>query len=118
MSTTIISTTTKKYQDIVVGASSMAENAPNTIANTFVPSASINAKRKASTEISDVATKNNIPKLPKNKKTNTYVHVARVVRNTTMMKIFVQTAVVVPVVVMISNQAVHCQVVEKVPSSP
>ena len=57
MSTTIISTTTKKYQDIVVGASSMAENAPNTIANTFVPSASINAKRKASTEISDVATK-------------------------------------------------------------
>ena len=35
----------------IAGCSNMAKNAPNAIVNTLVPSASINAKRKASSEI-------------------------------------------------------------------
>ena len=52
-----ITTPTIANEPNIAESSNMAKNAPNTIANTLVTSAPINAKRKASIEISDVATK-------------------------------------------------------------
>ena len=46
-----------------VQSPTMADSMPNAKTNTLAPS--INAKRKASIEISDVATKKKNPKLPK-----------------------------------------------------
>ena len=52
-----ITTPTIANEPNIAECSNMAKNAPNSIANSLVPSASIGYKRKASIEISDVATK-------------------------------------------------------------